>query len=140
MWARSNEGMTVFKVDSTYYMMYSGNHWADPNYGIGYATSDRPLGGLWTKYEGNPILEKDLAKGVSGPGHNGIVRSPDGKELFIVYHTHILNGATGATLNLGKGRRMGRTLNIDRLIIHEDGTLSVNGPTRSPRPMPSGVE
>lgn len=140
MWARSNEGMTVFKAGATYYMMYSGNHWADENYGIGYATSDRPVGGLWTKYEGNPIVEKDLERGISGPGHNGIVRSPDGKELFIVYHTHILGGPAGKTINLGKAERLGRTINIDRLVIREDGTLSVIGPTRSPQPFPSGVE
>lgn len=140
MWARSNEGMTVFKAGDIYYMMYSGNHWADENYGIGYATSDRPVGGLWTKYEGNPIVQKDLERGISGPGHNGIIRSPDGKELFIVYHTHLFRGGTGKSINLSKAERLGRTINIDRLIIGADGTLSVIGPTVTPQPMPSGVE
>lgn len=141
MWARSNEGMTVFKVNNTYYMMYSANHWADPNYAIGYATSDRPVGGMWTKYEGNPILEKDLEKGISGPGHNSIIRSPDGKELFIVYHTHVLTGnkEVNRTLNPKRGEILGRTLNIDRMIINKDGTLEVVGPTRTPQPLPSGA-
>ena len=130
MWARSNEGMTVFKSNNTYYMMYSGNHWRDPNYGIGYATSDRPVGGLWTKYEGNPILEKDLERGISGPGHNSIIRSPDEKELFIVYHTHILKDGEV---------RGGRTINIDRLMIKKDGILEVVGPTKTPQPFPSGA-
>ncbi len=111
-------------------MMYSGNHWRDPNYGIGYATSDRPVGGLWTKYEGNPILEKDLERGISGPGHNSIIRSPDEKELFIVYHTHILKDGEV---------RGGRTINIDRLMIKKDGTLEVVGPTKTPQPFPSGA-
>ena len=48
MKARSNEGMTVFKEGDTYYMTYSGNHYADKNYGVGYATSDKPLG-MWIK-------------------------------------------------------------------------------------------
>lgn len=42
--ARSNEGMTVFKNGQTYYMTYSGNHYADLNYGVGYATAESPLG------------------------------------------------------------------------------------------------
>lgn len=140
MWARSNEGMTVLKKDSTYYMMYSGNHWADPNYGIGYATSDRPLGSLWTKFKGNPILQKDLEKGVSGPGHNCLIPSPDSSELFIVYHSHILDNRTGASINLDTGKRLGRTINIDRITFNEEGSLSVIGPTRSPQPMPSGSQ
>ncbi len=138
MWARSNEGMTVFKVDTTYYMMYSGNHWADPNYAIGYATSDQPVGGLWVKYEGNPILQKDLSKGVSGPGHNSIVESPDGTELFVVYHTHILGQGkyVNRTLNPENEEILGRTLNIDRMKIKEDGSLSIVGPTRTPQEAP----
>ncbi|MBV6640616.1 MAG: glycoside hydrolase family 43 protein [Cyclobacteriaceae bacterium] len=125
-WARSNEGMTVFKNDSLYYMTYSGNHYRDPNYGVGYATSKRPVGGLWTKYEGNPILKNNLSIGVSGPGHNSIVTSPDGSELFIVYHSH-----ADAVNPSGK-----RILNIDRLTINPDGILNVEGPTRLPQPMP----
>ena len=142
MWARSNEGMTVFKHDDTYYMMYSANHWADSDYAIGYATSDRPLGGLWTKHPGNPILSKDLKNGVSGPGHNSIIRSPDDSELFIVYHTHVLTGNKNVnrTLNPAKGEILGRTLNIDRLKILKDGSLKVTGPTHTPQPMPSGIK
>jgi len=127
--ARSNEGMTVFKKDSVYYMTYSGNHYADPNYGVGYAVSDKPLG-MWVKYQGNPILKQDLSIGVSGPGHNCIIQSPDQKEWFIVYHSHA-NPANPS----GK-----RILNIDRLVFNSDGTLSVNGPTRTPQPLPSGCK
>ena len=127
MKARSNEGMTVFKNNGTYYMTYSGNHYADPNYGVGYAVSDRPLG-MWMKYEKNPILKQDLTIGVSGPGHNSIVRSPDGKEWFIVYHSHANPGKPS-----GK-----RILNIDRMMFNPDGTLSIIGPTRSPQPLPTG--
>jgi GH43 family beta-xylosidase len=127
MHARSTEGMTVFQHGDQYYMTYSANHYADPNYGIGYATASKPLG-LWTKYEGNPILQKNLEKGVSGPGHNAIVKSPDGKEWFMVYHSH-------ADVKNPSGRRI---VNIDRMIIDEEGKISVAGPTRSPQPLPSG--
>jgi len=60
MKARSNEGMTVFKNNSIYYMTYSGNHYADPNSGVGYATSKSPLG-MWTKVEDSPTLKNDLS-------------------------------------------------------------------------------
>jgi GH43 family beta-xylosidase len=127
MKARSNEGMTVFKKNDTYYMTYSGNHYADPNYGVGFAVSDKPLG-MWTKFGNNPILKRDISIGVSGPGHNSIVRSPDQSEWFMVYHSH-------ASLEEPSGRRV---LNIDRLVFSEDGSLSVIGPTRTPQPLPSG--
>lgn len=127
--ARSVEGMTVFKLDSLYYMTYSANHYADPNYGVGYATCKEPLG-MWVKSPANPILRADLKMGVSGPGHNSITRSPDGKEWFIVYHSH-------ADPLHPSGKRI---LNVDRLIINPDQTLSVLGPTRTPQPLPSGTK
>jgi len=127
MTARSNEGMTVLKNNRIYYMTYSGNHYADPDYGVGYATSDSPLG-LWIKNKNNPILKKDLSIGVSGPGHNSIVKSPDKKEWFIIYHSH-------ADPNKPGGRRI---LNIDRIVFNGDHMLSVTGPTRTPQPLPSG--
>jgi beta-xylosidase len=128
MHARSCEGMTVFKNNNTYYMTYSCNHYSDPNYGIGYATAESPLG-MWTKSLHNPILSRNLKIGVSGPGHNSIVKSPDGSETFIVYHTH-------ADPEQPSGRRV---LNIDRMVIEENGNLRVLGPTRTPQPLPSGT-
>jgi beta-xylosidase len=127
MKARSNEGMTVFRNKGIYYMTYSGNHYEDPNYGVGYAVSNKPLG-MWVKYKNNPILKQDNSIGVSGPGHNSIVKSPDQKEWFIVYHSH-------ANPKKPSGRRI---LNIDRLVFNIDSTLSVKGPTRTPQPLPSG--
>lgn len=127
MKARSNEGMTVFKNNGIYYMTYSGNHYADPNYGVGYAVSDQPLG-MWLKYKDNPILKSDTSIGVSGPGHNSVVKSPDLKEWFMIYHSHADPGNPS-----GK-----RILNIDRLIFNPDSSLSVAGPTRTPQPLPSG--
>jgi beta-xylosidase len=127
MKARSNEGMTVFKNKGVYYMTYSGNHYADPNYGVGYAVSDSPLG-MWVKYENNPILKSDTTISISGPGHNSIIKSPDNKEWFIVYHSH-------ANPDKPSGKRM---LNIDRLLFNSDSTISVKGPTRTPQPLPSG--
>ncbi len=124
-----NEGAFVLKHGDTYYMTYSAGHYADPLYGIGYATASSPLG-PWTKSPHNPLVAKNLKIDVSGPGHNSITVSPDGKELFMVYHTH-------ADPDNPSGDR---TVNIDRLVFDEDGTLRLVGPTRSPQPMPSRAE
>ena len=119
--------MTVFKNNGHYYMTFSCNHFTDPNYGVGYASAKTPLG-MWTKSKDNPILSRNIEIGVSGPGHNCITKSPDGKEYFIVYHSH-------ADSRNPSGRRL---LNIDRMIFEENGKLKVIGPTRSPQPVPSG--
>ena len=69
---------------------------------------------------------------MSGPGHHSVIDSPDGKELFIVYHTH----------QQPSNPTWARQLAIDRLMfIHESGEptkLVVKGPTDTPQPMPSG--
>ena len=126
--AHSVEGMTVFVIDGLYYMTYSANHYKDPRYGIGYATAPSPLG-PWTKALDNPLLARDLAAGVSGPGHNSVIASPDGRELFLVYHSH-------ADAEEPSGRRL---LNIDRLLNPAPGRLRTPGPTRTPQPLPSGA-
>lgn len=125
---RCNEGATVFKHDGRYYMTYSANHTHYPHYGIGYATADNPLG-PWKKAPENPIAATDLSIGVSAPGHNSITLSPDGRERFIVYHTH-------ADPSKPSGDRV---VNIDRLVIDKSGRLKIVGPTRTPQKMPSGV-
>jgi len=127
MKVRCNEGAFVFKHGDTYYMTYSSGHYASPRYGIGYATAKSPLG-PWTKARNNPLAVTDSSIGVSGPGHNSVTVSPDGTELFMVYHAHADPEHPG-------GRR---TVNIDRLVIDQDGTLRLIGPTRSPQPLPSG--
>jgi hypothetical protein len=110
------------QMGDPFVMLHKGQY-----YGIGYATARAPLG-PWTKCVHNPIVAKNLDLAVSGPGHCSITTSPDGAELFMVYHTH-------ADVLHPSGRR---TVNIDRLLFQEDGTLRLIGPTRSPQPMPSG--
>ena len=121
-----NEGPFVFKNEGIYYLLYSANYFGSPDYAIGYATSSNPLG-PWIKYEGNPILSKDLSIGVSGPGHCSITDSPDRSELFVVYHTHTFPSSPGGN----------RILNIDRICFDEESNLKVVGPTRTLQPTPS---
>lgn len=129
-WAhnRCNEGPSVIRHNGVYYMTYSGNSTFAAHYGIGYASARHPLG-KWTKSRANPIASTNLEIGVSSPGHNSIVASPDGSELFCVYHTH-------ADPVKPSGDRV---VNIDRLKFDAHGRLRLVGPTRAPQPMPSGV-
>ena len=126
---RCNEGAFVLKHEGRYYMTYSANHTGFPHYGIGYATATQPLG-PWVKAEENPIAATDLEVGVSGPGHSCITRSPDGRQMFIIYHTH-------ADAEKPSGDRV---VNIDRIGFDESGKLKITGPTRTSQPMPSGCK
>lgn len=122
---RWTEGSVTFKKGDTYYIMYSANYYGGKNYAVGYATAKTPLG-PFTKAANNPVLQKNTEKGgiVTGTGHNSITYSPDGKEMFCVYH-----GRTSAT-----GEK--RVVFIDRMKILKDGKLVVEGPTTTPQPVP----
>lgn len=121
-----NEGAYVFKKNKTYYLMFSANCFCSSNYGVGYATSTSPTG-PFIKSPTNPILWHKNIPGVSGPGHNSIVESPDGSEIFCIYHSHVDVEKQGGI----------RMINIDRLGFDKKGHLFVDGPTVSPQLYPS---
>ncbi|HYF29522.1 MAG TPA: glycoside hydrolase family 43 protein [Chitinophagaceae bacterium] len=125
---RWTEGSVTFKKDNTYYIMYSANHFGGQHYAIGYATGASPLG-PFKKAANNPILQKNTGKGgsVSGTGHNSIAYSPDGKEMFCVYH--------GRTAKTGDER----VVFIDRMQV-KNGKITIQGPTTTPQKLPSGVK
>ena len=126
---RWTEGSVTFRKGDIYYIMYSANYFGGKNYAVGYATSKSPLG-PFKKSNDNPILGKNVDKGgiVTGTGHNSITYSPDGKEMFCVYH-----GRTTATGD-------DRVVFVDRMKILEGGRLVVEGPNTNPQPLPSGVK
>jgi beta-xylosidase len=124
---RWTEGSVTFKKDGIYYIMYSANHFGGEYYAIGYATASTPLG-PYKKSADNPVLQKNTNKGglVSGTGHNSITYSPDGKEMFCVYH--------GRTVATGDDR----VVFIDRMKV-KNGKIRILGPTTSPQKLPSGA-
>jgi beta-xylosidase len=126
---RWTEGSVTFRKGDIYYIMYSANYFGGKNYAVGYATSKSPLG-PFKKSDDNPILGKNVDKGgiVTGTGHNSITYSPDGKEMFCVYH-----GRTTATGD-------DRVVFVDRMKILKDGRLVVEGPNTNPQPLPSGIK
>ncbi|WP_420149017.1 glycoside hydrolase family 43 protein [Spirosoma sp.] len=125
---RWTEGSVTFKKDNTYYIMYSANHFGGQYYAIGYATSSSPLG-PFKKAANNPVLQKNTDQGgsVTGTGHNSIAYSPDGKEMFCVYHAR--------TQKTGDER----VVCIDRMQVN-NGILKILGPTTTPQKLPSGVK
>ncbi len=85
------EGPSVLKHKDVYYLFYTANDFRNPDYAVGYATSDNPLG-PWKKYEGNPVINKTLL-GWNGTGHGDFFTK--GEDLYYVFHTH--NSSTNAT-------------------------------------------
>lgn len=79
-----NEGPFILKHKKVYYLVYSANHYASQDYGIGYATSKSPKG-PWIKYAQNPIWQSpDTLRGV---GHCSFFKDKEGN-LQMVYHSH----------------------------------------------------
>ncbi len=79
-----NEGPEVVKYEGRYYMLFSANSYTNPDYGIGLAYSDHPLG-PWTKVDENPILQNP--EGLAGVGHCMLFEGLDGN-LYMSYHAH----------------------------------------------------
>ena len=108
--------------------MYSANFYASRDYSVGYAVAENPKG-PFVKAAHNPVLYS-TAPEISGSGHNSVITSPDGSELFIVYHVH-----TNPQNPSGD-----RQVCMDRMGFREDGSLYVIGPTNTPQEIPSAKE
>jgi beta-xylosidase len=87
VWPRVNEGPFVIRHNGIYYMTYSANHYQSPFYGVGVATATN-ITGPWTKYGGNPILQKPGK--LVGVGHSAMFTDKEGR-LRIVFHAHNSN-------------------------------------------------
>lgn len=123
-----NEGAYVTRLGDTYLLLYSGNDFRTPLYGVGVATAPTPLG-PWTKHPANPIVS--TADDLKGPGCLGLIASPDRSELLAYYHVH----AEPA------GYRRALALSRVGLVRHPDGVaaLSIAAPTRAPQAWPAGA-
>jgi beta-xylosidase len=123
-----NEGPFLQKRNGTYYLTYSCVGYISPEYSVDVATSNSPLGS-WSKNKNGPILRRTAD--VSGPGHHCFIDSPDGKEMFIAYHTHQHLDHPGGP----------RQLAIDRawFVDTPEKSIFIDGPTVTPVPMPSGA-
>lgn len=81
------EGPCVCKHDGRYYCFYSAGRWEDATYGVDYAVADHPLGPYSSEpNEAGPRVLRTIPGKLTGPGHNTIVRGPDGETDYIAYH------------------------------------------------------
>jgi beta-xylosidase len=124
-WERTDdwivEGPWMIKHNGAYYLMYSGSGAMGPNYAVGYAKSDSPMG-PFIKYSGNPIAKR--GDGIFGPGHHSVVEGPKGG-LWMVYHQKV-----------DEGRNWKRFLAIDPLWFDGDGVIHVKTTRGTPQPGP----
>jgi GH43 family beta-xylosidase len=117
------EGPAVIERKGVYYEMFSGGNWQNPSYGVSYAvTEDLNSTSEWEQHaDGHNVLPIiRTSSEVVGPGHNCIVRGPNGRELYCVYH---------------RWTDAGRVMAIDRMDV-VGRRLYVVGPTTTPQPMP----
>jgi GH43 family beta-xylosidase len=121
------EGPFVLERKGVCYEMFSGGNWQNPTYGVSYATSAGPQGTEeWIQAaDGVRVLPVLRTTGeVVGPGHNSVVRGPDNRQLWCVYHRWAPDSSA-------------RVMAIDPLDWAGERML-VLGPTTTPRPRPNG--
>ena len=81
------EGPTVVKRAGRYYCFYSGGNYQNDTYGLDYLWAG-DVHGPWHGAAGDdrgPQVMRTVPGRVTGPGHNSIVTTPDGRDL-ILYH------------------------------------------------------
>ncbi len=75
------------EVDGRVVLTYSGNGADRPDYALGAAVADGPLG-PFERVEGNPFLVADADKAFYGPGHHSLAPGYCGDTLLF-YHTKV---------------------------------------------------
>lgn len=80
------EGPCVVAHEGRYYCFYSGGNWQTEKYGVSYAVADHPLGPWRHAPEAEPVVLRQRAPDVLGPGHNSYTIAPDGRTELLVYH------------------------------------------------------
>lgn len=127
------EGPEVFKKDGRYYMLYTCNGFKYEGYAVGAATAATPLGS-YTK-QSEPVLIGSKEAGAVGTGHCCYTYSPDGTEMWMVYHKHA-----------GLSQVENREICIDKITFDSNGNVHVSEafadgkPTMTAQPYPSGAE
>ena len=117
------EGAFVRKHADRYYCFWSGGSWKAPNYGVGYAVADHPLGpwNVGSSIAG-PALLRTIPDQILGPGHVSVTLGPDNLQEYMVYHAW-------------DPAHTGRLMRIDAL-HWPGGAPSVAGPTYTPQAAP----
>ncbi|MGJ1227008.1 family 43 glycosylhydrolase [Sphingobacterium siyangense] len=112
------EGTYVFFRKGIYYFLWSENDTRSENYRVRYGTSTSPLGPIQIP-EDNLILQKDVALGIYGTGHNSVLQLSGRDEWYIVYHR--FNYPKGITM--GEAAGYNREVCMDKLLFGTDGKI-----------------
>lgn len=81
------EGPCARKQGDRYYCFYSGGRWETDRYGVDYGVATHVLGPYSDiGNEAGPRVLRSQPGVMLGPGHNSIVRGPDGQTDYLVYH------------------------------------------------------
>jgi len=126
-----NEGAHVWRDGDRYWMMFSVNDFRNPAYGMGLASAAAPLG-PWRKRTAGPILRQ--APGLRGPGCAGLIRSPDGRELWAYYHVHLHPDGYARQLCISRARYVRRADGERELAIEPPGSRPQAYPSGAPAP------
>lgn len=90
------EGPFVLKRKGLYYEMFSGGNWQNISYGVSFAVADDiHREQEWEQFsDGKKVLPilRTIPEVVVGPGHNSVIRGPNNRELYCVYHSWTDNG------------------------------------------------
>ncbi len=113
---RVNEAAFVITYRGKYYMLYNANATWNPNYSIGCAVSDSPLGFTNADKYPDPVLASATRGGrsITHIGQPSVVRGPNGFEWWLVYFARYDDSAKSQA--------------IDRILFF-DRTLHVTGPS-----------
>ncbi len=118
-----SEGGVITKHNGLYYMIWATGHY-EGHYGEAYGVAEN-IFGPYTKYKYNDILTWN--SDIDGTGDGIFVKSPDGTELWMVYHKHYAVGTVSP-----------RYTCIDKVKFVKDPNggadiLTVNGPSTTPQ-------
>jgi GH43 family beta-xylosidase len=115
------EGPVVLQRNGKLFLTYSACDTGKPDYKLGMLIADEHADVLnpasWKQHP-TPVLERNDAAGVFGPGHHGFFRSPDGKEDWIIYHAKTTSAYT----------YKGRTARAQRLSWSPEGLPQFSAP------------
>lgn len=79
------EGPFIVRHAEHYWLLYSGGNWQGPGYGVGAARA-ASITGPWEEIGSGPtVLASDPDSGLTGPGHNCVVATPDSTDLAVFH-------------------------------------------------------